>query len=241
MGTLNPQIDLFQRESLQSVVHDLRTPMTVIKGYLQMLLSGFAGPMTEEQEKFLQRSVAPLEELILMTDNLMQTINLEKDEFQLKMEAVEIDLMIGDLLSFYELPFQQRHITLTQEALPSNTFVRADPFWLRRVLHNLIWNAYKFTPDGGHVNIKAAIDCHPGHEGLTISVQDSGLGIPNDKLQQIFQKFKQARSSDMKMGTGLGLWICKRVMELHKGYIRVDSAPGQGARFTLWFPPTNVL
>jgi len=241
MESTNQPIDFLQRDAFQSVVHDLRAPMTVIKGYMQLLLSGIAGPMTDEQTKFLKRSVAPLEELILMTDNLMQTMNLEKDEFQLKMEAVDIGQMINDLMMFYELPFQQRHITLTQDAQPAMTFVRADPFWLRRVLHNLIWNAYKFTPDGGSVNIKVVIDSHPGHEGLTISVQDSGLGIPSDKLQEIFQKFKQVRSGDMKMGTGLGLWICKRVMELHKGYIRVDSAPGQGARFSLWFPPTHIL
>lgn len=232
---------VFQRDSFQAVVHDLRGPMTVIKGYVQLLLAGMAGPMSEDQKKLLKRSVGPLEELILMTDNLMQTMNLEKDEFQLKQEAVDLDQMLGDMVSFYEMPFTQRHITLTHEGWPSNTFVRADPFWLRRVLHNLIWNAFKYTPDGGTVSLSVNIEAHPGREGLTISVKDSGLGIPSTKLQQIFEKFKQVRSSDMKTGTGLGLWICRRVMELHGGRITVDSAPGHGSRFILWFPPTHIL
>ncbi len=236
MGTLNPQIDIFQHDSLQSVVHDLRTPMTVIKGYLQLLLAGIAGPMTEEQKKFLERSVAPLEELILMTDNLMQSINLEKSEFQLNPAVVNIDDMITDIINFYEMSFQQRHMTLTHEGHPSHAYLRTDAFWLKRVLHNLIWNAYKYTPDGGSVKVQV----HPNDDGLAISIQDTGLGIPSDKLQDIFQKFKQARPSDNKLGTGLGLWISKRVMELHGGRIRVDSAPGQGSRFTLWFPPSTV-
>src|SRR6266700_3498189 len=111
MGTYQSSLDLLRRDTFQSLVHDLRTPMTVIKGYLQMMLAGFAGPISEEQAKFLKRSVAPLEELILMTDNLMQTMNLEKDEFELKQEAVDLDHMIGDLIGFYELPFEQRHMT----------------------------------------------------------------------------------------------------------------------------------
>ncbi len=235
MNTI-PSTDILQQNSLQAVVHDLRTPMTIIKGYLQLLLSGCAGPMSEEQAKLIKRSVAPLEDLILMTDNLMQSMNLEKDGFALHPEVINLDTTINEIIGFYEITFSQRRISLTHVGHPSFAYVRADLFWFKRILHNLIWNAYKYTPDGGQVQIHV----QPNDEGLSISIQDSGLGIPSDKLQQIFEKFKQARSSDTQLGTGLGLWICKRVMEYHGGRISVDSVPGRGSRFTLWFPPSSV-
>ena len=122
-----------------------------------------------------------------------------------------------------------------------NTFgtrLRVDAFWMKRVLNNLIWNAYKFTPDHGKVILYVR---HNG-DALDLVIEDTGRGIPAEKLNLIFKKFKQASPvSDGKIGTGLGLWICKRIIELHGGSIRVESEEGKGSRFILTLPSSCIL
>ena len=224
-------------DAMQSVVHDLRTPMTVIKGNLQLLLSGMMGPMTEEQLVLLQRSVAPLEDLILMTENLLQSAHLENSELTLKLEETDLDKLLTDTIDFYATPFRQREMEIFRDGNTFGQKLRVDSFWMKRVLSNVIWNAYKFTQDHGRVVIRVAK--HLG--GLDLLIEDNGRGIPADKLASVFNKFAQASSKDRKLGTGLGLWICKRILELHGGSISVHSEEGKGTRFTLHIPQSCIL
>jgi signal transduction histidine kinase len=225
-------------DAVQSMVHDLRTPMTVIKGNLQLLLSGVMGPMSDEQMTLIQRSVGPLEDLIRMTENLLQATTLEKAEFSLKLEDAELDKLLSDTIDFYAVPFKQRDMTLFRDGNTFGTRLRIDTFWMKRVLNNLIWNAYKFTPDHGKVSISVE---HSG-DNLNLVVKDNGRGIPAQKLQVIFDKFKQVSPvSDGRIGSGLGLWICKRILELHGGSIHVESQEGIGSRFIMTIPSTCIL
>src|SRR5581483_3098236 len=104
-----------QNDAVQSVVHDLRTPMTVIKGNLQMLISGMMGQMTDDQMLLLRRSVAPLEDLILMTENLLQSSTLEKGELALKLEEADLDALLSETIEFYKIPFSQRNMQIYRE------------------------------------------------------------------------------------------------------------------------------
>lgn len=234
----SPLFEILKQETLQSVVHDLRTPMTVIKGYLQILLSGTMGQMPQEQKQLLERSVGPLEDLIKMTENLLQFSLLEKDSPDIQFVETDLDHLLAETIEFYQLPFKQREMQIYREGNTLGMKLFVDPFWTKRVLHNLIWNAYKFTPDQGKVTI------HVRHQqkNLDIIVQDTGRGIPADKVDAIFEKFEQGSpTEDRKIGTGLGLWICKRVMELHGGSIRAESSEGHGSRFILSLPVSRVL
>lgn len=234
---MSPLLDLMRQETVQSVVHDLRTPITVIKGYLHVLLSGVVGQMPDEQKQLIERSVGPLEDLILLTENLLQSVILDNGGLKLHLAATDLDLLLAETIEFYQLPFKQREMDIYREGNTLGLQLMADGFWLKRVLHNLIWNAYKFTPNGGKVSL------HVRHlaEGVDIIVQDTGRGIPIEKLTSIFEKFAQsAPSADRKSGAGLGLWICKRVMELHGGTIRADSS-SQGSRIILFLPRTCIL
>ena len=234
----SPVRNMMNQDTVQSVVHDLRTPMTVIKGNLQLLISGVMGQMTDEQMMLLRRSVGPLEDLILMTENLLQSATLEKNELTLKMEDADLDTLLSETIDFYSVPFKQREMTIFRNGNTFGTKLMMDSFWMKRVLNNLIWNAYKFTPDHGQVMIEVA---HT-EEGLELSIEDNGRGIPQDKLSTIFEKFKQAAPArDRKIGTGLGLWICKRVLELHGGSIHAESVNGQGSRFILSIPASCIL
>ena len=225
-------------DAVQSMVHDLRTPMTVIKGNLQLLLSGMMGKMSTDQLMLIQRSVGPLEDLILMTENLLQATSIEQAEFNLKLEDTELDKLLSETIDFYSTPFQQREMQIYRQGNTFGTRLHVDAFWMKRVLNNLIWNAYKFTPDHGKVILYV---CHNG-DALDLVIEDTGRGIPAEKLHSIFEKFKQASPiSDGKIGTGLGLWICKRIIELHGGSIRVESEEGKGSRFILTLPSSCIL
>ena len=226
------------QETVQSVVHDLRTPITVIKGNLQLLLSGEMGQMTDDQLLLIRRSVGPLEEMILMTENLLQAATLERGEMKLKMDPVDLDGMLEETINFYAIPFKQREMQIFRDGNTFGVHLRIDTFWMKRVLNNLIWNAYKFTPDRG----KVAIQINRRQEGLEIIIEDNGRGIPAAKLNSIFDKFTQAHpTTDRRMGSGLGLWICKRILELHGGRIRVESEEGRGSRFILFLPSSCIL
>ncbi len=141
------------QDNVQSMVHDLRTPITVIKGNLQLLLSGVMGEMSEEQLLLIRRSVGPLEDLILMTENLLQSSALEKSELTLKLEETDLDTLLSQTIDFYAVPFKQREMEIYRNGNTFGTKLRVDSFWMKRVLNNLIWNAYKFTPDHGKVVI----------------------------------------------------------------------------------------
>src|SRR5207245_10918507 len=154
-NTSSPAAHLMHQETVLSVIHDLRTPMTVIKGNLQLLMSGVMGQMTEEQRMLIQRSVGPLEDLILMTENLLQSAALEKSDLTLKLEDVDLDKLLADTIDFYSIPFQQREMQIFRDGNTFGQRLRVDIFWMKRVLSNLIWNAYKLTPDDGNVVILA--------------------------------------------------------------------------------------
>lgn len=223
---------------MQTVVHDLRTPITVVKGYLELLMSGAMGSLPSEQMMVLQRSVGPLQEMMLLTENLLQASSLGQEDVTLMPAPTDLDHMLSETIEFYQLPFAQRKMQIYREGNTLGMTLKVDSFWVRRVLNNLIWNAYKFTPDGGKVLLHVR---HSKNDGIEIIVEDTGRGIPQEKIATIFDKYEQAQSKDRKIGTGLGLWICKRVMELHGGSIRAESDAGSGSRFVLSFPAGAVL
>lgn len=239
MKPSSPTSQMMQQDTVQSVVHDLRTPMTVIKGNLQLLLSGMMGSLNEEQTMLLKRSVGPLEELILMTENLLQSATLDNSELTLKLQETDLDKLLSDTIDLYAIPFRQREMQIFRDGNTYGQKLFVDAFWMKRVLHNLIWNAYKFTPDHGKVVIRVE---HQDSAGLALVIEDTGRGIPADKLGSLFTKFTQVSpEKDRKIGTGLGLWICKRILELHGGSIEVLSEVGKGTRFILNIPARCIL
>lgn len=228
----SPLFQIIRQETVQTMVHDLRTPITVLKGYLELLMSGAMGAMPPEQRQVIERSVGPLQDMMMLTENILQAGTLDQTDVQLMIAPTDLDRLLSETIEFYQLPFSQRQMAIFRDGNTLGVSLKVDGFWIRRVLHNLIWNAFKFTPDGGKVLLKV----NPVEGGLEVAVEDTGRGIPAEKLATIFDKYSQSQSKDRKMGSGLGLWISKRVMELHGGTIRAESVSGAGTRFTLFFP-----
>src|SRR5207244_3312078 len=145
--------------------------------------------------------------------------------------------LLAETVEFYQLPFQQRRMRIFRNGNTLGQRVFVDASWFKRALHNLIWNAYKFTSDKGQVTLEV----HPLDGGLEVVVQDSGRGIPADRLESIFKKSEQVvPEKDGKIGARLGLLICKPIIGLHGGRILVQSTEGRGSRFSLLFPADKI-
>lgn len=211
--------------------HELRTPLTVILGYLPLLKHAEKMPPAETIVGMAQDIQASGDHLLHLINDLLDLSKIEAGKLDLRPETFVLSTVASEVLDRLRLKAQERGTTLVDDtdALP----VRADPLRLRQILINLVGNAIKFT-EGGRITVSArALDGQ-----VAISVFDTGIGIPEADLPEIFDKFRQVDSSSTRKagGTGLGLAITKSLVELHGGTISVDSHPGAGSIFTFTLP-----
>ncbi len=220
-------------EMIQNVSHELRTPLTLIKGYVELLEGAALGPLTAEQEQALRVMHRGVNWLHFMVDRLlmMQTFKAYL------LQRVELDL--GPWLEQVVRPWvaraAQAKLQLRLEVASPLSPVIADPEFLRHVIENLLDNAVKFSLTGGVVRVRAWVE---GDEVL-ITVSDQGIGIPPDKLEQVFERFYQVNGSSTRRfgGMGIGLALCKAIVEGHGGRIWAESeGEGRGSTFYVALP-----
>jgi len=220
---------------LANVRHDLRTPLGGIVGYAEMLLSGSLGDLNDRQRQAVQRIWDSARFLRDFTDNLIHQAQLEREDFRFHPRTFAPQEMFRALPPYLTLA-ELKGIRLSPSVDPKlPQTLRGDPYWLERILANLINNAVKFTPTGGQVWVRLlAVD--EAHWAL--QVEDTGPGITEEQRRRIFEPFWQAepRLNHRERGLGLGLAIVKQLMERLNGEIRVESTPGVGTTFTLIFP-----
>lgn len=221
-------------EFLGVVSHELRTPLNVISGYTSMLLEAMLGEITPIQEKALETIARQSRELHSLINSVLQVSSIEADMLQADIHEVNLWEFVSELRSSYDYPLG-KDLTLLWDFPTDLPTVHTDRGKLKHILENLINNSIKFT-DHGSVTISA---CYlPAKKTLVFKVSDTGIGIPKDQLPNIFERFRQADSSDTRAygGVGLGLYIVKKFTNLLAGTIQVDSQPGQGATFTVRIP-----
>ncbi len=229
-------------EFMANMSHELRTPMNAVIG-LSHLLQRMDG-LPEQAKKFI-------ETLKLSADNLMELINdlldfakIESDSFEV--ETVEFNLaeQVEKAISVTNVKASEKNLTLYVNYAPSlNRYYLGDPLRIHQVLMNLLSNAVKFTDNGSiEVDITGTVDKDSDTTRVAIKVQDTGIGIPEDKLETVFDKFMQADSSITRRygGSGLGLAISKACIEKMGGAIKLDSQPGVGTTFTVILPLKNT-
>ena len=230
------------------LTHEFRTPVTLIHGPIQQALALTSDKEVKEQLHIAERNV---QDLLSLVNELMDFRKLDTEKVKLNIRPFDLISMIDDLL----LPFisfvKHRHITLQACYHLKGLSVNADPTYLHRVLTNLLANAVKFTPDGGHIRLYAArlVD-NKGKVQLYLSVSDTGCGIPEKYLPQIFDSFFQAQNKVTypvfgQTGTGIGLNVCKRIVALHGGVISAKNNRAGGTSFRVLLPmkemPTEEL
>ncbi|MBI5245138.1 MAG: HAMP domain-containing histidine kinase [Elusimicrobia bacterium] len=236
LAEMNRQLAHMHRlkdEFVSTVSHEFKTPLTTIAGFLAVLLADDAGPLTPDQRKFLSSCKRASDRLTML---VMSLLDLSKLEGGLKMDFVPVDLAGVARLSVenhrWEADKKGVSIELRQEErLPA---AHGDAKWLAQVFDNLISNALKFTPQGGAV----AVSVENKGECLKACVADTGVGIPQEDGQKIFEKFYRGRNLEQAKtpGTGLGLAICRSIIDKHEGKIWFESEPGKGARFQFLVP-----
>jgi two-component system, sensor histidine kinase and response regulator len=217
------------------IAHDLRSPLMNITGVAEVMMDGMFGVITEEQKKWLLRIQANSHNLIALVSDFLDLSKLESGYVNVNKQVVSLTELVRKSVESFQVLASNKKVTI-QEAIDSSLPpVLADPQRLDQVLSNLISNAIKFTGDGGEVKVGAAL---ADVTGIRIWVQDSGEGIPSEELGELFQKYRQggnAKNSNHK-GTGLGLVICKMIVEAHGGKIWVESEEGQGSTFSFSLP-----
>ena len=227
--TTQKELERMKSNFLSVVSHELRTPLHAIKGFVNIILMGKTGPVTEIQRDFLETVQEQTNNLQRLIDDLLEFSRLESGRVTLRLQPVDIPVVIEAVLDKLSLSAQSAQVTLmnrTPDDLPS---ILADPWRLEQVVTNLVDNAIKFTPAQGRVTVTA----EDIGDFIQVSVADTGIGIPQEQQERIFDRFYQVDSGANRQykGTGLGLTICRHIVEHHRGRIWVESEPGQGATF----------
>lgn len=230
------RLNRMKSEFVSMVSHELRAPLINIKQVASLLLDKQTEQIDSEQERCLEIVIRSAERLLKLINDLLDISKIEAGEFKLNREKVNIGKIIQDAAEFLERWRDSKRIRLKLEIEPDLSDIFVDPDRVNQILVNLLSNAIKFTPSGGEIIVKAEI----GKSGdfLEISISDTGVGIAQEQLDKIFERFRQADtdSSAHLQGLGFGLAITKELVKLHGGNIRVESRLGQGSRFTFTLP-----
>lgn len=217
---------------LSTMSHEMRTPLTSIMGYTQVLLDEGAGPLTAEQRQDLQYVARASQRLLEQLNDVLDLSRIEAGKLQLGLEDFRIDRCLQDAVALVAPLAGAKGLRLV-EKVPTDLHVRAD--WKRtaQVLTNLLVNAVKFTDEGG---ITVTAERQGGF--VEVAVTDTGIGIAPEALPHIFEEFRQADASHARRmeGSGLGLAIVRRLVELHGGRVEVESTVGRGSSFTFTLP-----
>ncbi len=231
--SMDKKIEQLREDFLHMITHDLRGPLTAMRAYTRMLLGQWAGKVDPEQEDLLQRSDQATTDLLEMVSNILDVKKYQHGDIVLDADPLPIAKLLEEVRQRQALNFKIRNLHFDIQAPPGDLgLVEADKDLLTRVINNLLGNAAKFTPEGGSVRLEVA----PQGNGFLFAVQDTGRGIPAEKVGQLFQKYQQVSTTDRITGTGLGLSICKMIVEAHGGRIGVTSELGKGSRFEFWIP-----
>ncbi len=229
-------VDILRRELVANVSHDLRTPLTVMQGYIETLQIKKDNLNDQENNEYLDIIKKSTRQLAKLVSQLFEYSKLEAKQIKPKKEPFAITDLIYDIQTNYELIAKEKNIELTTQFTDKTPLVFADISLVERALQNLIDNALKFTPEKGRVTI--LVDHN--RENVIIRIKDSGDGISVEDQKYIFERFRQTDSKLKKTGIGLGLAIVKKIMELHETDIKVISKPNEGSVFEFYLPSYHM-
>jgi len=221
-------------EFISFVSHELKQPMTAIKGYTDLLVKGLAGDLTETQRSFLEVIRSNLNRMDTMVQELLDISRIEAGRLRLEIGQVALREAVEEAVRTIRQEIEAKRQTLEVEIVEPLPPVRADRNRVVQILTNLLSNAYKYTPEEGHIRVTV----QPDRGVVVCSVSDTGIGIAPEEQERLFTKFFRSQHPAVRNvpGTGLGLVITKSLVELQGGQIWVESEPGKGSTFTFTLP-----
>ncbi|MGE5708090.1 MAG: ATP-binding protein [Bacteroidota bacterium] len=224
------EIDQAKTHFLYAVTHVLRTPLNAITGFGSELEDGMVGPLNEQQLAYVGHMMNGADRLLRLIDDLLDVARMEAGYFNLEIMEVDPLALVREVLETFLPKFEQKRLTVECDLSPDLPLIPGDPFRIGQVLSNLLFNAMKFTPEGGTIRVQSRV----AEERVLVEVSDSGIGIQEADLPKLFTRFYQVQGATKGVrGTGLGLAIAKALVEAHGGSIGVKSQWGEGSTF--WF------
>jgi signal transduction histidine kinase len=220
-------------EFLANMSHELRTPMNAILGFSEVLADGMFGEINDKQAEYLRDILESGRHLLSLINDILDLSKIEAGRMELEPADFDLPSAIDNALTLVRERAGRRGITLGREIDKGVGMIRGDERKVKQIVLNLLSNAIKFTPEGGRIEVRATVQ-----DGLAeVSVTDTGVGIAPEDQQTVFEEFRQVGTADKKVeGTGLGLALSRKFVELHGGRIWVKSEVGEGSTFTFTLP-----
>jgi len=222
-------------EFLANMSHELRTPLNAIIGFSQLLIDRKVGPMNEKQSEYMGDILDGGMHLLRLINDVLDLAKIEAGKMQLYREEISVAQAMREVCDILLPMALGKSVKVRHEAGLGADEAYLDGRKVRQVLYNLVSNAIKFSKPGGSVEVSS---CADGRGGIVLRVKDQGIGIHQEDLGKLFQQFQQLDSGSARHypGTGLGLVITKKLVELHEGTVSVESEPGVGSVFSAHFP-----
>ncbi|MGB3144680.1 MAG: HAMP domain-containing sensor histidine kinase [Maribacter sp.] len=221
-------VEKFRKELIANISHDLRTPLAIVQGYIETLQIKGDQISEKERESYLQIIKKSNERLTVLVSQLFEYSKFEANQIQPEKEPFLLSELANDIYAKYKLVAQKNGIEIELEMNEKIPLVFADISLVERAIQNLLDNALKFTPSGGTIYIQITLL----NNEVQVAVKDTGPGIAKNKQALIFERYKQEKIGQEKMGAGLGLAIVKKILELHGSQINVFSKPNEGSTFS---------
>ena len=223
---------------LTNVSHELRTPLSVVLGFISLLLDNAIGNLSDEQQSVMEKIYKSSEELLVLIDNVLWLGYLNAGDTFIVAEEVDVATIIRESIEKYEKTIKEKGIHLSVQLPSEGIKIMSDPSKVSRIFQNLFHNALKFTHQG-QITVKADWSPHKGnHKGnIDIEIEDTGVGIPQDQMKNIFQPFQQLTNPNREVaGLGLGLTVASQLTDYLGGAVHITSQPGIGTHALLRLP-----
>ncbi|MBU3911551.1 MAG: response regulator [Candidatus Omnitrophica bacterium] len=225
------ELDKIKSSFVANVAHEFRTPLTIIKGNVDMVLKGGLGKVEASQKEMLDGAIRVANRLSRLVNDLLDISKIESGKMQLKKETLNVNKIIEENISVFRKMMQDRKQVLKQDLANDMPDIKGDMDKVTQVFVNLLSNAIKYSPDNGNITIKTV----NLETEIMVEVSDTGEGIAPESLDKVFDKFTRV-TAEKKEGTGLGLPIAKDIVVLHKGRMWVKSELGKGSQFYFTLP-----
>src|SRR5207249_9512718 len=226
-----------ESEFLANMSHELRTPLNAIIGFSEVLTDRMFGELNEKQEEYLKDIYASGTHLLSLINDILDLSKIEAGRMELELTDFDLPTALDNALMLVRERAGRRSITLQTSVDERLGQIQADERKIRQVVLNLLSNAIKFTPEGGRIEVGAV----PKDGFVEVSVSDTGVSIAPEDQEKVFEEFRQVGTAEKKAeGTGLGLTLCRKFIELHGGRIWVKSEVGAGSTFTFAIPVSST-
>ncbi|MEM8826342.1 MAG: ATP-binding protein, partial [Pseudomonadota bacterium] len=217
---------------VENMSYELRTPLTAIAGFAELLSMNIAGPINEKQADYVGSIATSADRLRVMINGIIDLAVSDVEGLALARDEVDVSHLLTSVAVMVESSAADRGMAFELDAGDSCGTVSGDPVRLKQALYNLVANAVRFTPEGGHVRLAATGD----DDQVCVTIADNGIGIPKDEQDLVFERFRKGSTAGAGQGVGLGLSLVREIVDLHGGTLEVVSAVDEGTEMRVYLP-----